>query len=67
VYIRNFVHKGLMEFYSYGSLRGVPPDSADKLRKMLSFLDNMDGAEELSSLPAWKVIRSAGTARELGV
>ena len=49
-----------MEFYSYGSLRGVPPDSADKLRKMLSFLDNMDGAEELSSLPAWKVHTLSG-------
>ena len=27
----------------------------DKLRKMLAFLDDMQDAEELRSLPAWKV------------
>ncbi len=37
------------------SVTGVPPDSADKLRKMLVFLDNMEDAEELRSLPTWKV------------
>jgi proteic killer suppression protein len=36
------------------SARGVPPDTADKLRKMLAFLDDMQDTEELQSLPAWK-------------
>jgi len=35
--------------------KGVPPDSVDKLRKMLAFLDDMQNPEELRSLPAWKV------------
>jgi proteic killer suppression protein len=34
--------------------KGVPPDSADKLRKMLAFLDDMQNPEELRCLPAWR-------------
>ena len=33
----------------------MPPDAADKLRKMLVYLDNMEDPEELRSLTAWKV------------
>jgi proteic killer suppression protein len=55
VKIRNFTHKGLKRLYTEDSARGVPPESADKLRKMLAFLDEMEDAEELRSLPAWKV------------
>ena len=53
--IRNFAHKGLKDLYVDDRARGVPGDSADKLRKMLAFLENMESAEELSALPAWKV------------
>lgn len=52
--IRNFVHKGLMKLYEEDSVKGVPPDTVDKLRKMLAFLDEMDGPEELRTLPSWK-------------
>jgi len=52
--IRNFIHKGLKKLYAEGNPKGVPPDTADKLRKMLAFLDDMEDAEELRSLPAWK-------------
>jgi plasmid maintenance system killer protein len=47
VKIRNFAHKGLNRFYSEDSAKGVPPDTVDKLRKMLAYLDNMEGPEEL--------------------
>ena len=52
--IQSFAHKGLRRLYAEDSVRGVPPDAANKLRKMLAFLDNMQDAEELHSLPAWK-------------
>jgi len=55
VKIRNFTHKGLRRLYEEDSAKGIPPDSAAKLRKMLAFLDNMEDPEELRSLPAWKV------------
>jgi proteic killer suppression protein len=54
VRIRNFVHKGLKRLYTEDSAKGVPPDTVDKLRKMLAFLDDMQDADELRSLPAWK-------------
>jgi proteic killer suppression protein len=54
VRIGNFAHKGLTKLYAEGSVKGVPADSADKLRKMFAFLEEMETAEELRSLPAWK-------------
>ena len=55
VKIRNFTHKGLKRLYQEDSAKGIPPDSAEKLRKMLAYLDSMDDPEELRFLPAWKV------------
>ena len=52
--IRSFAHKGLKRLYAEDSVKGVPPDMADKLCKMLAFLDDMEDPEELRSLPAWK-------------
>jgi len=53
VKIRNFSHKGLKRLYEEDNKRDVPPDSVDKLRKMLAFLDDMQSPDELRSLPAW--------------
>lgn len=52
--IRNFIHKGLKRLYEDGSAKGVPPDTVDKLRKMLVYLDNIEDPEELRALSAWK-------------
>jgi proteic killer suppression protein len=54
VKVRNFVHKGLKRLYAEDSAKGIPPDSADKLRKMLAFLDDMESPEDLRALPSWK-------------
>jgi proteic killer suppression protein len=58
--IRNFIHKGLKRLYEEDSAKGVPAESADKLRKMLAFLDEMDDEEELYMLPSWKAHKLAG-------
>jgi toxin HigB-1 len=55
VKIRSIVHKGLKGLYADDSARGVPPESADKLRKMLAYLDGIEDPEELRALFAWKV------------
>jgi proteic killer suppression protein len=55
VRIRNFVHKGLKRLYEDAVTKGVSPDTVDKLRKMLAFLDDMEDPEELRALPSWKV------------
>ena len=49
--IRNFVHKGLKKLYAEDSAKGVPPDTVDKLRKMLAFLDDMQDVDELTLPP----------------
>ena len=54
VKIRNFVHKGLKRLYAEDATKGVPPDTVDKIRKMLAFLDEMEEVEELRSLSSWK-------------
>ncbi|HKR29639.1 MAG TPA: type II toxin-antitoxin system RelE/ParE family toxin [Terriglobales bacterium] len=58
--IRNFVHKGLLKLYIDDNQKGVPPDRADKLRKMLAFLDEMEDVNELRSLPHWRAHVLAG-------
>ncbi len=52
--IRNFAHKGLKVLYEEDSGKAVPPDSVDKLRKMLAYLDNMEDPSELGMLAAWR-------------
>jgi proteic killer suppression protein len=44
----------LKRLYEEDRAKGVPANSADKLRKMLAFLDGMGSAEELRGLPSWK-------------
>jgi len=60
VRIRTFVHKGLKKLYEEDETKGVGFAAADKLRKMLVFLDEMDSVEELKALPTWKVHQLAG-------
>jgi len=55
VKIRNIVHKSLKRLYAEDNAKGVPPDTVDKLRKMLAFLDDMQEPEELRALASWKV------------
>jgi proteic killer suppression protein len=58
--IRDFAHKGLKRLYEEDDAKGVPAESANKLRKMLAFLDAMDGEEELHQLPVWNAHKLTG-------
>lgn len=50
----------MRRLYLGGQTKGVPADAADKLRKMLAFLQDMGGVGELRTLPAWKAHRLGG-------
>ena len=52
--VRSFVHKGLKRLYLEDRTQDLPPDSVDKLRKMLAFLEDLGDPEELRSLPVWR-------------
>lgn len=45
----------MKRLYAEDNAKGVPPDTAEKLRKMLAFLDDMEEPEELRTLLTWKV------------
>lgn len=62
--IRNIVHKALKRLYAEDIAKGVPPDTVDKLRKMLAFLDDLDSADELRALPSWKAHTLTGDRKE---
>ena len=49
--IRNFVHKGLKKLYLEDTSKGLPADAVDKLRAMLTFLQDMQDPEKLRSFP----------------
>jgi proteic killer suppression protein len=61
--IRSFAHKGLKRLYSEASAKGVPPETVDKLRKMLAFLEAIQEADELRTLTVWKVHALTGDRR----
>lgn len=58
--LRDFAHKGLKRLYEEDNAKGVPASAADKLRKMLAFLDAMVDEEELFLVPAWKAHKLTG-------
>jgi proteic killer suppression protein len=60
VRIRNFAHKGLKKLYSDDSMKGIPPDTAAKLRKILAYLEGIEDPEELRAITFWKVHTLAG-------
>jgi len=58
--IRNFLHKGLKKLYLEDCAKGMPPDAADKLRAILTFLQDMRGPEKLRAFPLWKAHQLTG-------
>jgi toxin HigB-1 len=60
VRIRNFSHKGLKRLYLEDSPKGLPPDAVDKLRAMLTYLQDMQDPENLRAFPMWKAHQLAG-------
>lgn len=60
VKIRSFVHNGLKRLYLEDRAKGVPPMVVDKLRAMLTFLQDMQDPETLRAFPLWKAHQLTG-------
>lgn len=58
--ILNIVHKGLRNLYEREDASKIPPAAANKLRKMLGFLDTMIAESNLHSVPTWNAHLLAG-------
>jgi proteic killer suppression protein len=52
--LRRIAHRGLRRLYEEDSSKGLGAETADKVRKMLTFLDAMQEPGELRALPTWK-------------
>jgi proteic killer suppression protein len=58
--IRNVAHKGLRRFIEDDDAAGLQPAVVPKLRRMISFLQDMEREEELRSVPSWKAHQLTG-------
>jgi len=50
--IKSFAHKGLKDFFETGSKKGIQPDHAAKLGRMLDRLDASTNAQDMN-LPGY--------------
>jgi toxin HigB-1 len=58
--IPNILHKGLKRFVIDDGPTGLPPATVEKLRRMVSFLQDMRSEDELQNVPSWKAHRLSG-------
>ena len=61
--IRNVVHKGLRRLIEDDEALGVQPAFAPKLRRMVSFLQDMEREEELRTVPGWRAHMLGGNRK----
>lgn len=52
--IRNVIHKGLRRFVEDDDESGLQPAVVAKIRRMVSFLQDMETEDELRMVPSWK-------------
>jgi proteic killer suppression protein len=60
VIIRNVIHKGLHRFIVADDPSGLPAAVTAKLRRMISFLQDMEQESELRTVASWKAHQLAG-------
>ena len=61
--IRNVLHRGLRRFIQDDRATGLQPAVVAKLRRILSFLQDMEHEEELRTVPGWKAHRLGGARK----
>ena len=58
--IRNVLHKGLRRFIEDDDKSGIQAAVAEKLRRMISFLQDMEKETEFKAMPNWKAHQLTG-------
>ena len=61
--IRNIVHKGLRRFVENDDASGLQPAVVEKLRRIVSFLQDMEREDELRTVPSWKAHQLTGVRK----
>ena len=52
--IRNVIHRGLRRFMERDDASGLPPAVVEKIRNLVTFLQEMEDVKELRDIPSWK-------------
>ena len=52
--IRNVLHRGLKRFIEHNDASGLAPAVVEKVRNIVSFLQEMEEVQELRDVPSWK-------------
>jgi proteic killer suppression protein len=52
--IRNVIHRGLRRFIQRNDASGLSPPVVEKVRNIVTFLQEMEDAQELRDIPSWK-------------
>ena len=60
--IKSFSHKGLKDFYETGSQKGIQPEHAPKLSRMLDRLDASTSPQDMD-LPGYRLHELKGDKR----
>lgn len=61
--IRNVIHKGLRRFIEDDDDSGLQPAVVTKVQRIISFLQDMEGEEELRTVPSWKAHTLTGNRK----
>lgn len=61
--IRNVLHRGLRRFIVRDDASGLPPAVVERLRTIVTFLQEMEDPGELRDVPGWRVHRLTGDHR----
>ena len=62
--IKSFAHKGLKEFFETRSKKGIKPEHAPKLSRMLDRLDSSTNAQDMN-LPGYRLHPLAGDKKDI--
>lgn len=58
--IRNVIHRGLRRFIARDDATGLSPSVVEKVRNIVTFLQEMEDVQELRDIPSWKVHQLTG-------
>lgn len=58
--IKNVIHKGLKRLIENEDTSGLQPVVIPKIKRMISFLQDMNHEDELRSVPSWKAHKLTG-------
>jgi proteic killer suppression protein len=61
--IGNVIHKGLRRFIEDDDASGLQPAVVAKVQRIVSFLQDMGGEEELRAVPSWKAHMLTGARK----